>query len=75
MKWKKLNRLKRISMTLLGGGLVFQTGTCALDPFTQGTVGNDVLNLSLQIAVQQAASFVSDTLFFFLDNAIIRATT
>jgi hypothetical protein len=75
MKWKTARRLKRTSMALIGGGLIFQAGTCALDPFTQGTIGNDVVNLSLQIAVRQAATFVSDTLFFFLDNAIIRATT
>jgi len=61
----KSGRWYRWILLLSGAGVVTQTGGCvAGDPF--------VIN---QFILPQIASVFADTVFFFLDNALVRLTT
>lgn len=55
----KKGRRSRWAMVLCSAGLLLQTGSCALS--------------DQQLAL--VSSVLSDTVFFFLDNALVRLTT
>jgi uncharacterized protein YuzB (UPF0349 family) len=60
-------KLWRWSASLLAAGCLFQTGTCAVDQESLSALLGEVV-------VQQTANLLSDSVFFFLDNALVRLT-
>ena len=60
-------KLLRWSAAFLSAGYLLQVGSCALDQET-------ISALISQVAVRQASNFVSDVIFFLLDNALVRMT-
>ena len=65
----KTRRVMRWITGVAGAGCLLQAGTCAInDPQVQQQITN-------QLVLPQAASLLSDIVFFFLDNALVHLTT
>jgi hypothetical protein len=60
-------RLWRWSASLLAVGCLFQAGSCTLDQ-------ESLSALLSEVVVRQTANLLSDTVFFLLDNALVRMT-
>ncbi len=60
-------KLWRWSASLLAAGCLFQVGSCTVDQESLSALVGEVV-------VRQAANLLSDTVFFFLDNALVRMT-
>ncbi len=60
-------KLWRWSASLLAGGCLFQAGSCAADQESLTSLINEVI-------IRQSANLLSDTVFFLLDNALVRMT-
>lgn len=60
-------RMQRWLATLLAGGCLLQTGACSLDSETSAAIAQEVL-------APQIANIIADTVFFLLDNALVRLT-
>ena len=66
-----MSRTKRFYRSCLyvgGAVLLLQTGPCAINDVTRQTIQANII-------WPQIASVVSDTIFFFLDNAFVHLTT
>lgn len=61
-------RMQRWLATLIAGGCLLQTGACGLDADTSAAIAQEVLR-------PQAANLIADTVFFLLDNVLVRLTT
>lgn len=57
----------RWSATLLAAGCLLQAGSCSVNQETLAALIN-------QVVVRQSANLLSDVIFFFLDNALVRMT-
>lgn len=57
----------RWSASLLAAGCLLQVGTCDVDRETLSALIN-------QVVVRQTSNLISDVIFFFLDNALVRLT-
>ncbi len=65
----RMARWYRRIMYVGGGAFLMQAGSCAVtDPQTQ----QQILD---QFVLPQMSSVFSDTVFFFLDNVLVRLTT
>lgn len=60
-------RVQRWMATLIAGGCLLQTGACTLDSETSAAIAQEVLS-------PQIANLIADTVFFLLDNALVRLT-
>ena len=60
--------LWRWTAALLAAGCVFQAGSCA-------GIEQSLAELSTEVVRRQTANLVSDTVFFLLDNALVRLTS
>jgi len=61
------SRISRWLASVIGAGLLLQVGMCNLDPNTSGAIASEVVR-------PQLANLIADTVFFFLDNALVRLT-
>jgi hypothetical protein len=61
-------RLSRWMASLLAAGCLLQAGGCSLSDESLAALANEVF-------VRQAANLLSDTVFFVLDNALVRWTS
>jgi hypothetical protein len=68
MSARKLNKLRRLASMLAIGAFATQAGTCTVD---EDQIGG-LLQIGAQIFTQQTVSFISDTIFFLLDNFLVR---
>jgi len=59
--------LWRWMASLLSGGCLLQAGSCSLSD-------ESLAELAQQVFTRQSANFLSDTVFFLLDNALVRWT-
>ena len=64
---KSKPHLWRWIASALGAGYLFQAGGCALNE-------NSLAALTNEVFMRQAANVLSDTVFFLLDNALVRWT-
>ncbi|MBU0618555.1 MAG: hypothetical protein KKI02_12630 [Planctomycetes bacterium] len=60
-------KLWRWSASLLAAGCLFQVGSCSVDQESLSALFGEVV-------VRQMANLLSDTVFFLLDNALVRMT-
>jgi hypothetical protein len=71
---RKLRKSYRWIAAWCGAGIVCQVGACpGVDPQLQ-TVINSIADPITQIFIRQTANIASDTLFFLLDNFLVRLT-
>jgi len=64
---KKKIKLTRLSASLLAAGCLLLSGGCAVTQETLTSIINEVIP-------RQTANLLSDTVFFLLDNALVRLT-
>ncbi len=67
---KRLRRLRRFGSFLAIGACAFQTGPCGL---TDQAIGG-LLQTGASIITRQIANILTDTVFFLLDNFLVRLT-
>ncbi|MBX3394903.1 MAG: hypothetical protein KF841_06010 [Phycisphaerae bacterium] len=70
MSPRKLRSLRRLAGFFAIGACIAQAGPCAVDSGQLGAL----LQATAGVATQTFVTFVSDTLFFLLDNFLVRLT-
>ncbi|MFH1747335.1 MAG: hypothetical protein ABIG44_09865 [Planctomycetota bacterium] len=74
MKMKRKTHSRWLVLSAMVAGLLCQTGPCCLP--TDGTDQTQDLAQQVGLYLQQTATnVVADTVFFFLDNLLVRWTT
>ncbi|MBK8269735.1 MAG: hypothetical protein IPK83_16145 [Planctomycetes bacterium] len=70
MSPRKLNKVRRLASMFAIGAIATQAGTCVLGG---GEVGS-LLQIGAEIFTQQTVNLITDTVFFLLDNFLVRLT-
>ena len=60
-------KIWRLTASVLAAGCLFQTGTCALTDETTSELFGELI-------VRQITNLITDTVFFMLDNVLVRLT-
>lgn len=66
MTRKKIRLFRRTALAAMAVGMMFQGASCQV---------TDLVPLAVQVATREIGLLLSDTIFFLLDNTLVRAFT